>query len=88
LDEEGRRSHLIAYEEANCRYLQNLIALYRDFTAQPDKKENYYRFSTLYYGIVSIGQIVTWCQHIREMKPLEDYRGYTPEMKEVAADGE
>jgi DNA-binding PadR family transcriptional regulator len=87
LDEESRRSHLIAYEEANNRYLQSLMALYRDFTARHDKEENYYMFSTLYYGIVSIGQIVTWCQHIREKKPLEDYRGYTPEMEEVAADG-
>jgi DNA-binding PadR family transcriptional regulator len=84
LDEERRRRYLVAYEEANYRYLQSLIALYRDFTDRHDKEGNYYRFSTLYYGIVSVGQIVAWCRHIREMKPLEDYRGYTPEIKEVA----
>jgi DNA-binding PadR family transcriptional regulator len=86
LDEESRRSHLIAYEEANCRYLQSLMALYRDFTAQHDKEENYYKFSTLYYGIASVGQTIAWCRHIRERKPLEDYQGYTPEIEEVTAD--
>jgi DNA-binding PadR family transcriptional regulator len=81
LDEESRRSHLIAYEEANSRYLQSLMALYRDFTARHDKEENYYKFSTLYYGIATVGQTIAWCRHIRERKPLGDYQGYTPEIE-------
>jgi DNA-binding PadR family transcriptional regulator len=86
LDQENCRRHLTAYEEANFRYLQNLRALYQDFIVQHDKEENYYKFSTLYYGIISIEQIIAWCRHIRERKPLKDYRGYMPEIKEVAVD--
>lgn len=81
LEEEDRNRQLIAYEEANRLYLQKLLELEKVFKSRRSAKDNYYQYSTLYYGIASIRQIITWCQHIREKKPLEDFlaQGYHPE---------
>lgn len=73
LDEENRNRQLIAYEESNSRYLQKLLKLESEFKSKKNSEDNYYQYSTLYYGIASIRQFITWCQHIREKKPLEDF---------------
>ncbi len=72
LDEDVRNRQLIAYEESNRLYLQKLLELEKVFMSRRSTKDNYYQCSTLYYGIASIRQIIAWCQHIRERKPLKD----------------
>lgn len=70
LGSEERDQQLLEFELNNVNYLRKLKLLEKEFTAAYDKDRDYYKLSTLYYGICIIEQTIQWCHHIRSKKPL------------------
>lgn len=70
LEQKERDQQLLEFELNNVNYLRKLKLLEKEFIAMYDKDDDYYKLSTLYYGICIIEQTIKWCHHIRLKKPL------------------
>lgn len=70
-----KREHLLLdFEEKNKQYLQKLEDLKMQFQQMEPHPDFYYKLSTLYYGISLTKKTIQWCKHIREQKPLQDFK--------------
>ena len=73
LPEHIRNQLLERYEEDNVRYLNELICLEEKLRSKADLKEDYYKLSTLYYGIAVTQKTIEWCREIRKNNDFRDF---------------
>lgn len=69
---QEREQQLLEYEINNVNYLRKLKILEKQFTFIYDKNNDYFKLSTLYYGICIIEETINWCHHIRTKEPLDN----------------
>lgn len=74
LSHDKRKDMLLDFEEKNKLYLQKLQNLEMEFQQMEPNPDFYFKLSTLYYGISLTKKTIAWCKHIREQKPLPDFK--------------
>lgn len=72
LSADIRNMLLLRYEQDNMQYLKQLEKLESELSSKVDQEKDYYKFSTLYYGIVITKQTIEWCKHIRQGGALQE----------------
>ena len=71
LVETDRNDRLLQYEKDSMQYLANLEKLEKELYEKIDVKKDYYKLSTLFYGITVTRTSKEWCRAIREQIDLE-----------------
>lgn len=71
LAETDRNDRLLQYERDSMQYLENLEKLEKELYEKVDLQKDYYKFSTLFYGIIVTRTSIEWCRAIREKIDLE-----------------
>lgn len=66
LPDQIRNSRLLQYEKDSTQYLENLEKLEKELYDKVDLKKDYYKLSTLFYGITVTKASISWCRAIRE----------------------
>lgn len=69
LPDADRNRLLREYELHNMNYLLRLQSLEKHFS-RLKRDDDYFRLSTLYYGIRITEENIRWCRHLVERKPL------------------
>lgn len=71
LPAKTRNARLLQYEQDCMQYLENLEKLEKELYEKVNKKKDYYKLSTLFYGITVTRTSIAWCRAIREHVDLE-----------------
>lgn len=71
---EKRKELLLDFESKNEQYLSDLMTIEAKLQTLELNNLSYYTLSTLYYGISVTKKTLEWCRHIREDKPLKDFK--------------
>ena len=71
LAETDRNDRLLQYERDSMQYLENLEKLEKELYEKVDLQKDYYKLSTLFYGITVTRTSIEWCRAIREKIDLE-----------------
>ncbi len=71
LSPQTRNERLLQYEKDSMQYLENLEKLEKELYEKVDRKKDYYKLSTLFYGITVAKTSIAWCRAIRENIDLE-----------------
>lgn len=67
-----RNAQLLQYEKDSMQYLENLEKLEKELYEKVDMEKNYYKLSTLFYGITVTKTSIAWCRAIRENVDLKN----------------
>lgn len=67
-----RNAQLLQYEKDSMQYPENLEKLEKELYEKVDMEKNYYKLSTLFYGITVTKTSIAWCRAIRENVDLKN----------------
>jgi DNA-binding PadR family transcriptional regulator len=59
------------YEKKLLDYYQHLLSKKESFDVMENKKEFYFKLSTLYFGICKLQSIITWCETVKNGNDLD-----------------
>lgn len=71
LPEKLREERLLQYEKDSMQYLEQLEKLEQELHAKIDLQKDYYKLSTLFYGITVTKASIEWCRMIRQRMDLQ-----------------
>lgn|SRR5574344_1545986 len=71
LPDKNAADKITAYELKLVAYKNELVEQSKQYETLKNKKDFYYKLSTLYFGICKLQSIIDWCDVVKQRKELE-----------------